>query len=247
MLEELVALAKLAEIDAQALSAETQLSELPTRMAELDTDVKRLGELLESERQELAEADSLLEAQDAEIQGASQSLARSKAKSARARNMREADAVERELEVIRRTMRDREAERESLKEAIEKRRASVEKHEKEFAELQGYAAEERAKVDAKLAELTAERDSVLGGRDELAAKIPKQIMRRYELIRSKRGGVAAVTVLGETCSGCYMQLAPNQLIAILRGETFEQCPRCQRMLVSPKALDAKEPSGDDEE
>lgn len=239
MLEELAALAKIAEIDAQALRTDTELEELPARAVELDGHVKRLGELLEAEKQELRDADALLQSQEEEIQNQNQALARSKAKSARARNMREADAVERELEVIRRTMKDRESERETLRAAIDGRRASLEKHETEFAELRKYAAEERAKSEGRVAELRAERESVLAGRDELASKIPAQIMRRYERVREKRAGVGAVAVRGGICAGCNTALPPNQAIAVQTGETFEQCPRCHRLLFAPTAA-AKE-------
>ena len=237
MLEELTALAKIAEIDAQALSADEELEAIPQRLAGLEEDVGRLGRLLEAERQELREADSLLAAQEEEIQGQTQALARSKAKSARARTMREADAVERELEVIRRTTREREQERDKLKEAIGKRRASVEKHEKDFEELQNYAQTEREKADKRLAELNAERDKVLGGREQLVAKVPSQVVRRYETIRKKRSGVGVVAIKAGGCSGCFVQLPPQQVIAVQRGETFEQCPRCHRILFDPKILE----------
>jgi predicted nucleic acid-binding Zn-ribbon protein len=133
-------------------------------------------------------------------------------------------------------MKERETERETLREAIDKRRASVAKHETEFAELQRFATEEKAKSETRLAELTAQRDSVLGGRKELAVKIPAQIMRRYELIRSKRAGVGAVPIKGHICAGCNTSLPPNQALAIQNGDTFEQCPHCNRLLFSPEAI-----------
>jgi len=235
VLEQLAALAKIADIDAEALRSDTELKDIPERIADLENDVKRLGELLEAERIELKEADTLLTAQEEELQNQSQSLARSKAKSARARNMREADAVERELDVIRRSMKDREEERETLRAAIEKRRGSMSKHEKELTELERFASEEKQKAEIRLAELRAVREKVMAGRRELAAKLPADVLRRYELIRDKRAGVGAVSVKAGICTGCNTSLRPNQSIAVLRGETFEQCPRCQRLLFSPDA------------
>ena len=46
MLEQLAALAKIADIDAEALRSDTELKEIPERLGELDSDVKRLGEML---------------------------------------------------------------------------------------------------------------------------------------------------------------------------------------------------------
>jgi hypothetical protein len=41
---------------------------------------------------------------------------------------------------------------------------------------------------------------------------------------------------GGICGGCNMTLAPNQVIALQKGETFEQCPRCQRMLYAAEVV-----------
>ncbi|HET8932887.1 MAG TPA: C4-type zinc ribbon domain-containing protein [Polyangiales bacterium] len=236
MIEQLVALAKIADIDSEALRADTELRDIPQRMGSLQSDVKKLGELLAAEKQVLLDADKLLQAQEEEINNSSQALAKSKAKGARIRNTREADAVERELETIRRIMKEREGERDNLREAIGKRRSSVEKHEREFAELEKYVAEEQAKADARLAELTQARDRVLAGRSELVTKVPADVLRRYEMIRSKRQGMGMAAIKDSTCSGCFVVLAPQQVISIQRGDEFAQCPRCQRILYSPEVI-----------
>jgi len=236
VIEQLVALAKIADIDAEALRADTELRDIPARMDALKSDVKKLGELLAAEKQQLADADRLLSAQDEEINNQNQALAKSKAKGARVRNTREADAVERELETIRRSMKDRESERDTLREAIGKRRTSVEKHEREFTELERYADQEEAKASARLAEVTAARAQILAGRAELAAKVPADVLRRYEMIRAKRQGVGVAAIKEGSCSGCFVVLTPQQVIAIQRAEEFAQCPRCQRILYSPEAI-----------
>jgi predicted nucleic acid-binding Zn-ribbon protein len=236
VIEQLVALAKIADIDAEALRADTELRDIPLRIDALAADVKKLGELLAAEKQQLVDADRLLTAQDEEISNQSQSLAKSKAKGARVRNTREADAVDRELETIRRLMKERETERDTLREAIAKRRLSVEKHEREFGELEKYAAEERQKADTRLAELNATRDKVLAGRGTLAVKVPADVLRRYEMIRAKRQGIGVAAIKEGSCSGCFVVLTPQQVIAIQRAEEFAQCPRCQRILYSPEAV-----------
>jgi predicted nucleic acid-binding Zn-ribbon protein len=236
VIEQLVALAKIADIDAEALRADTELRDIPVRIDGLKSDVKKLGELLAAEKQQVIEADRLLSAQDDELSNQNQSLARSKAKGARVRNTREADAVERELETIRRLMKDRETERDTLREAIGKRRASVEKHEREFGDLERFATEEQIKADARITELNQARDKILAGRSELAAIVPADILRRYEMIRSKRQGVGVAPIKGGTCSGCFVVLTPQQVIGLQKVEEFAQCPRCQRFLYSPEAL-----------
>lgn len=236
MIEQLVALAKIAEIDAEALRAENELRDIPIRIDALQGDVKKLGELLAAEKQQVADADRLLGAQEEELTNQNQSLARSKAKGARVRNTREADAVERELETNRRLIKERETERDSLREVIGKRRASLEKHTREYTELEAYAAQEKQKAEVRLAELNLTRDRILQGRSALTPAIPADVMRRYDMIRSKRQGLGVAAIKDSTCSGCFVVLAPQQVIALQRAEEFAQCPRCQRFLYSPTAL-----------
>lgn len=236
MIEQLAALAKIADIDAEALKAETELREIPARTQSLREDVKKLGDLLAAERLQVADADRLLAAQEEELSNQSQSLAKSKQKGARARNLRETDAVERELETIRRLMKEREAERETLKEAIGKRRSSVDKHEKEFGELEKYAADEEKKAETRLAELEKMREAALAGRSELVPKVPADVLRRYDMIRAKRQGMGVAAIENGSCSGCFVVLAPQQVIAVQRAEEFIQCPRCVRFLYSREAI-----------
>jgi predicted nucleic acid-binding Zn-ribbon protein len=236
VIEQLVALAKIAEIDAEALRADTELREIPLRTEAMQADVNKLGELLTAEKAQLADADRLLGAQDDELNNQSQNLARSKAKGARVRNTREADAVDRELETIRRLMKEREAERDTLRDVIAKRRSSIEKHEREFKELESFAASEKQKSDARLAELTKQREQILAGRGLHVSKVPADVMRRYEMIRSKRQGLGVAPIKDATCSGCFVVLTPQQVLSIQRAEEFAQCPRCQRILYSREAI-----------
>jgi hypothetical protein len=237
VLEQLAALAKIAEIDAEALRSDNELKEIPERIAEFDNNVRRLGALLAAERVELEGAGRLLITQEGEIQNQSQSLAKSKAKSARARTLRETDAVEKELEVIRRSMKEREEERVNLRAAIEKRRGSLAKHEKELAELERIAAEERQKAEGRIAELRELRERVLTGRRELAATLPAEVLRQYERIRDRKGAGAAA-MKNKSCGGCNTALTPNQAVSVFNGDAFQQCARCQRFLFSPESLKA---------
>lgn len=230
MLEELIALGQIADIDSRATAAETELREIPERIAAMDADLEKLLELLEAERQQLAEAEKLLATADEDIAAQNQHLAKSKNKGAMARNMRETDAAEREVQVVRRNLKDREAERDTLKKAIEERRGAIEKRESDLAQIKTAITEQRAAAEARLAEVKAAYETVLAGRDEAVAKVPGTIMRRYNLIRSRRGSGVSL-VKGESCVGCNVSLAPQQVIKVQRGESVEQCPNCQRFLL----------------
>jgi len=230
--KELIALVKLSEIDAATAHIDQELAKIPAELDQLRTDVARLEGFLGAERAQLVEAEALFAAQESEIQDQNQALSRSKAKGAKVRNTREADAVERELEVVRRTLKEREVERDRLRDAIALRRGAVGKREKGFEELRTFAAEQEQKGRERIEVLQAERAQALGGRNAIAVDISGEVLRRYDLIRKKRAGVGVSKVEGMICTACNVSLPPQQMIKVRRGDSMEQCPRCLRILYS---------------
>jgi hypothetical protein len=229
MRDQLRALAKLSEVDDSARDIDQELKDIPARIAEMRGDVDKLEAMLARERQELEEAERLGRQQEGQLGQSSEMLARAKAKGAKSRNAREVDAAEREMESVRRTMREREEEQGRLREVIKKSRETLEQHQKEVAELRGTIEEDEAKARARIDELQNQRRTVLTGRDEIANKLEKALVRRYERIRERRGS-AVVEVIDGTCQGCQMQLPPQQQIELQRGEDIQQCPQCVRIL-----------------
>lgn len=236
MREQLAALAKLAEVDASTRNLELEIKEIPERINSMRLDVGRLETLLSREREQLTEAERLYTKELDEIREKGEQLARSKSKVAKAHNAKEVEAAERELESLRRATKEREDERDRLAKAIQQVQASLLEHEKEFSELKTIVAEEEEKSRAKLAELETQRSQVLVGRGDLTKKIAQDVLRRYDMIRERRGGMGVAAVVNGTCSGCRMALPAQQNIIIQRAETFEQCPNCIRILYVRETL-----------
>jgi predicted nucleic acid-binding Zn-ribbon protein len=234
--EHLRILAKLATIDGAARDLDKELKEVPERIGEMQLDVRKLEELLSKERQQLVDAEKMRTSGEEEIAARNESLSRSRAKAAKARNAREAEATEREVETVRRMIKEREGDREKLAAAIEEVKKSLAGHEAEFNELRTMFAAEEEKGRARIAELQEERSKVVVGRDELTVKLPRDILRRYEMIRQKRG-VGVTEILDGTCQSCRMQIPPQQYIVLQRAENLDQCPSCNRIMYHRSALE----------
>lgn len=227
--EQMVALAKLGRIDASTHDLDRELREIPKEVGQLRESVALLEGLLAKERSELDQAQKLGDQQEAALKDATDALSRAKAKTAKAKNTREADAVEREVDAARRTIKDRELEREKLTAAIAQVSTSLAQHESEFLGLKEMLAQKTAEADARIAELEAQRKAALHGREDLTPAIPKDVLTRYDAIRGRKlTGVAAVRE--GICQGCRMAVRPMQYIVIQREEGIERCAHCQRYL-----------------
>lgn len=67
-------------------------------------------------------------------------------------------------------------------------------------------------------------------RQSIASQITGDLISRYELIFSRRGGTAVVEVAGGICQGCYMNIPPQLSNEIIKSEKVHLCPSCQRIL-----------------
>ena len=86
--------------------------------------------------------------------------------------------------------------------------------------------EESSRIDALRATIAEEQ----GERDVLAAELPGPVKKRYEQVRSRRGGQAVVEVQQGSCGGCHMRVPPQTLIEIMKTGVIRVCPSCQRIL-----------------
>jgi len=234
--EELLALAKLAEMDDSARDIDAELKQIPQSLEELRDSVQTLETMLAQERQQLAEAEQLKVQQGTELKERNEGLQRARKKVAQASSIREADAGEREVEANRRSIKEREDELGRIGQTIEAKTASLAEREKDFEEAKGVLQAKEESSKARVAELEEQRGQMLSGRDDLAAKVPKSIIKRYE--RLKTGMTNVVIIINDgNCSGCRMALPPQLTIELQRAIELHQCPHCRRIIIHKNVID----------
>jgi hypothetical protein len=238
------ALEKLSKLDAELKELNDILrkerGELETKKTRLSELAERLARGKESiDEMERARGDLMGELRQMTIQ-----IDRSREKLSRCRTEREANAVQRELEELRKLHRDREVEIEKLDALIEQGRNDVtsvqSEHEKLGAELSSIEGEATGRIGAADADLK-ERNA---RREELVKAVPPQLYRRYELVRSRRGTALAFTQDG-ICSACHIHLQPMLFQQLKRGQELGQCPSCARIIYYRPAAPAADTQSSD--
>jgi uncharacterized protein len=233
--DKLRALVRLAQIDGAARGIDEQLEGIPRELEDRRAAVRALEALVSGQRTQASQAETLLAEQENEVRSRSDMLARSKAKSAKARNMREAEAAERELESIRRSIRDAEIEKERLQGVLAQTKDVLGEPLRELEEQKSALAQAEAASEQRLADLRKEREKVVTGRERYLVELPKPVYRRYERIRPKLHPVVCEVVDG-TCVGCRMRIPPQLYNQIIGATDYHQCPHCQRFLIVKEVL-----------
>ncbi|HNI59744.1 MAG TPA: C4-type zinc ribbon domain-containing protein [Pseudomonadota bacterium] len=236
MRDQLKLLEELQRHDAELLELEALCKTLPDRVQKVESAIAELDRLLEEKRLQLQDTEAFRSEQEQEKKDAADQLSKAKAKSSAVRNLKEQNAVQRELETTRRQIEQREEEIGKLTQAINEQKAKIAEHESRVGEQRKELAAEQDRVQKRIADMQAKLQAAKAERDDLAKKLRPDVLKKYSAIRMKRG-LAIVAVHDGTCRGCNMRIPPQLYNIIQRGASLEICPNCNRMIYWAKLLE----------
>ncbi|MDP2181146.1 MAG: hypothetical protein Q8K99_01060, partial [Actinomycetota bacterium] len=79
-------------------------------------------------------------------------------------------------------------------------------------------------LQQEIAEATARRAT-------LRTDIDAELLKRYESVRSSKGGVGVGRLENDACTACRMVLPAERVKALTDGPDIGICPACRRLLV----------------
>jgi uncharacterized protein len=87
--------------------------------------------------------------------------------------------------------------------------------------------------DAALADIDRELEVQRSARKLLEPKVSEELLKLYEQIRARQGGIGAGALVGNTCQGCRTSLSRVDVNALraLPPERIKRCEHCRRILV----------------
>jgi predicted nucleic acid-binding Zn-ribbon protein len=223
------ALENLAKLDATLSTLEAELSREGELLSDKKDQLKRLEERFEITRATVGDMDRTRGELMQDARQMSVQMERSREKLSRSRSEREVNAVQREIEELRKLYRDREQEIDKINGLAERARQEMDGANNERTALLGELGANETARASHLNELEANVSTEREKRKELVKAVPPVLYRRYELVRKRRGSAVAYTY-GGTCSACHIAISPMMFQKLRRGEDFDQCPSCQRIL-----------------
>jgi predicted nucleic acid-binding Zn-ribbon protein len=236
--DQIRALEELAAYDAELKVLDEQLAGERATLSGLKGSLKRLEDKLQVDRAAVTAGDKQRNELIAEVRQMMTQLDHSRDKMNRARTERETNAVQRELEELRKLIRDREDEIGKLTTDGDAQRVTLDATELESKKIQDELQAREGDINSTLTTLESQRAAKKAVRDEVTKRLPSVLYRRYETIRSRRGSGIAQTTDG-TCKACNMALPPQLFHRLRREPLLEQCPSCNRIIyfTPPPSLD----------
>jgi len=199
--------ARLARLHDEIVAAETIAGDLEVEQEQADRDVEQVRERRRRD-QDLLDSGSIGDPKQLQaIQSEMENLVR-----------RQSDLEDIELEVM---------------ERVEGARAAVAHLTTERASLSGERDVLAQRVSDQLADIEAERTTVVAEREHIAAEIPADLLGLYDRIRADHGGVGAAPLHRGSCQGCRLALPPTEIEALRAAapDAVVRCEECRRILV----------------
>ncbi|MEU3194238.1 C4-type zinc ribbon domain-containing protein [Streptomyces sp. NPDC006992] len=90
-----------------------------------------------------------------------------------------------------------------------------------------------ARRDAALEEIDAELTRVRKERETVAGAVPGELLKLYDKIREREGGVGAAKLYQRRCEGCRLELNITELNEVREApaDAVVRCENCRRILV----------------
>lgn len=231
MISTLKALERIQRIDLEVRAVEDEEKRLRKTIEDLEAEIKGSMAAVAAIETETGALKAQIREIDEKIRESLERASKDEKRLNSVKNDRELTALTKEINGANKSKKQGEQEKTSLSAKLEEKEAL-------FNARQEQLSGKEEELKRLLGELEANRsgwkeaiDAKLKSKDELKSGVAPDILRKYELIRSKRSGVGLAYVKDEICQGCFTHIPPQVYIMLKRGtEELQSCPHCHRLL-----------------
>jgi len=136
--------------------------------------------------------------------------------------------------------------KDSIEESVLETMQRVEENEKAVKELEEQAKEaqkvfdvEKGRLESQIDELAKELADLNQQQQTVADTVEKPLLTRYNRLKTMRKGFAVAEVQDAACGGCRLQLPPQLVAEVRRGDALLDCSYCHRILYMAHHLEVE--------
>lgn len=230
-------LRQLQQYDLQIQEIQARNERLQESLDDLQALHTSLADSLQAQKQQLDDTRALMRNKEIELEENLDRYNQSKAKLSSVANTKQYNALEKEMDTLKKMRAQLEEERDTLRENVENFEADVAEKQAKVDELAAQIAEEQAAVDKETSGASGAISDLEKQRTQLKGDLPKQMFRRYEFILSRGRRPAVTACVGGVCTGCNMTVPPQLFNELQMSRRLIQCPSCQRILFHASDLE----------
>jgi predicted nucleic acid-binding Zn-ribbon protein len=234
--DKLKALEELQQIDLDAGALGAEAEQIPRRRTEIDAAVAAARRAYDAEKKRLDDNDRERRGVEQLLQMERDKVKKWEGRLGEIRTPREYAALNREIDIARKTNESQSEQLKLLAEAAAEMQKALEVSAEALTEREMAAEQEEKELAAREGEYAKKRAELQARRAEASRRVDPKLLARYEAIKKRRAGVAVAAVMGHTCRGCNRNIPPQLFIVLQRAESIETCPNCHRIIYSAEVV-----------
>src|SRR5688572_3664092 len=216
--------------DIRAYDLEDRLQALGPRLTALEQERKRAVDALAAAKNQVdAEEQRQREVQD-RLRQHREMRDKSEGLLAQVTSPREAAAAMAQIDQAKRFVADEEKELATIQQRLTELRKAVTDRETGVIEIERVQQETRATLDTDRTNIQKELGDVQAQRNRKAAAVPRNLLQRYDRIRSKRRTTALFPLRGQSCAHCDTAIPVQRHSTMAATGATELCEGCGVLL-----------------
>lgn len=224
-------LERIQRIDLEIKAIEDEERRLGMAVEELEAEIKGAVDAISGVSAEAAALEAEIKGLEEKIRESSERASKDEKRLNSVKNDRELAAITKEISGANRSKKQGEQEKVSLAGRLEDKLSHLAARQEALGARQEELGRLAAELEANKKSWQETIAEKLRTKDEMKSAVDPGLLRKYELIRSRRSGVGLALVKDEICQGCYTHIPPQVYIMLKRGtEEIQSCPHCHRLL-----------------
>jgi len=221
----------LQKVDNDLDEVEESKGDLPETVQRLEEEIIRLSNATEERQRYIDEQIAARNQADEDIESFGEKLKKYKAQQYQVRNNKEYDAITKEIDFAEESIKKLTRQFEDFENSMSVAKGELNELTTKLEEFQKELKEKTAELQEITKETEEEELEFKHKREKLVVKMKKELLSRYNNIRSARGK-AVVPIRKDSCSGCGNRIPPQHIIEIRRNDNMYFCQHCGRIVIS---------------
>ncbi|MBN1828953.1 MAG: hypothetical protein JW884_07390 [Deltaproteobacteria bacterium] len=230
MNDELRLLVELQELDSQIIRLTMRKDSVPIERDKLDSEAEKGRKRFTDAEAAVAEFNRQHAEKERQLQSTIDTLKKTKAKLFDVKTNEEYQATLKEIDFIESKAENVEDAILMLLEGIDEKKSILEKEEASYREFEKNYRKQIEALDVELETLDVRIQDLMNHHRIVRDKVGDELLRKYDMVRAKRNGIAVVSVWKEICSGCHMNIPPQLYNDLQRSIQVVACPHCNRII-----------------
>jgi predicted nucleic acid-binding Zn-ribbon protein len=217
-------------IDTRRDAIKRETETIPKEIQRLRDDLDLLKKSMEQSQADLEELKKSRLSFEGELEEVEAKLKKSKVKLNDVKSNKEYQAVLKEIDELKAIASQKEEVVITWMEDIEIQEEECADDTVRWEQSLGEYEKEEKRVSQIMEELQKEVHSLSDRRRILSEKTDKDLLSRYEALRANLRNQVIVPVIDAICQGCHLGIPPQQYNNLIKGDSLESCPNCNRII-----------------